>query len=96
MTTRPPAATAASVFGLIASVFGTAFSYFIAQAYNGTPVSTLMGMGIMGLCGLACCIFAERGRLFGRDEPRPFCGTDLSDLRPGFSRAGRVCKTMPA
>jgi DHA1 family bicyclomycin/chloramphenicol resistance-like MFS transporter len=64
------AATAASVFGLIAQVFGTAFSYVIAQAYDNSTVPTLTGMGIMGLCGLACCLVAENGRLFGRDDAR--------------------------
>jgi DHA1 family bicyclomycin/chloramphenicol resistance-like MFS transporter len=62
------AATAASVFGLLAQVFGTAFSYVIAQAYDGSPVPTLVGMGIMGICGLGCCLVAENGRLFGRDD----------------------------
>ena len=28
----------------------------------------LSGMGIMGLCGLACCLVAEGGRLFGADD----------------------------
>jgi DHA1 family bicyclomycin/chloramphenicol resistance-like MFS transporter len=63
------AGTAASVFGLIASVFGTAFSYVITQSFNGTPVPVLAGMGILGMCGLAFCAIAENGRLFGRDQP---------------------------
>lgn len=63
------AGTAAAVFGLMTNVFGTAFSYFIAQSFDGTPVPTLTGMGVMGLGGLICCLIAENGRLFGRDEP---------------------------
>ena len=62
------AGTAASVFGLLASVFGTGFSYIIAQSYDGTPVPVLTGMGIMGLCGLGCVLIAENGRLFARDQ----------------------------
>ena len=62
------AGTAASVFGLIASVFGTGFSYLIAQSYDGTPVPVLTGMGLMGLGGLLCCLIAENGKLFGRDK----------------------------
>jgi len=57
------AGTAASAFGLISSVFGTTFSYFIAQSYNGTPVPTLVGMGILGSLGFCCCLIAEGRRL---------------------------------
>lgn len=64
------AGTAASVFGLLASTVGTAFSYVIAQMYDDSPVSVLVSIGILGACGFAFCLIAERGRLFGRD-PAP-------------------------
>lgn len=65
------AGTAASVFGLIASTCGTAFSYLIAQSYNGSTVPVLTGIGVMGACGFVCCLIAENGRMFGRDDPLP-------------------------
>jgi DHA1 family bicyclomycin/chloramphenicol resistance-like MFS transporter len=61
------AGTAAAVFGLLATVIGTGFSYLIQQAFNETVVPTLVGMGIMGLFALASFAIAEKGRLFSRD-----------------------------
>jgi DHA1 family bicyclomycin/chloramphenicol resistance-like MFS transporter len=62
------AGTAAAVFGLMSSVLGTAISYLIQQAYDGTVFPVLSGMAIMGLCTLGAFALAEKGRLFGRDQ----------------------------
>jgi DHA1 family bicyclomycin/chloramphenicol resistance-like MFS transporter len=62
------AGTAASVFGLMTSVFGALLSYVVLQTYNGSTTPILTGIGILACCNLACFAIAEGGRLFGRDQ----------------------------
>ncbi|MDC9824466.1 multidrug effflux MFS transporter [Devosia sp. ZB163] len=66
------AGTAAAVFGLFQMVFGALLGFGIAQAYDGTVIPLLVGMGVMGICAFGCFAIAERGRMFGRDQaPAP-------------------------
>lgn len=65
------AGTASAVFGLISTVGGAIISYLIAQAYDGTTTTILLGVGIAGSLVLACYVVAERGKLFGRDPAPP-------------------------
>jgi DHA1 family bicyclomycin/chloramphenicol resistance-like MFS transporter len=53
-------------------VFGALLGFGIAQAYDGTVIPLLVGMGVMGICAFGCFAIAERGRMFGRDQaPAP-------------------------
>lgn len=65
------AGTASAVFGFIQTVGGAVLGTFIGQQFDGTIRPVAFGYLVMGLCALACCLAAEKGRLFGVGAPAP-------------------------
>ena len=59
------AGTASSVFGFTQVVGGALIGSYTGQHFDGTITPTAAGYLLTGLGALACCLVAERGRLFG-------------------------------
>jgi len=62
------AGTASSVFGFIQTVGGAVIGTLIGQFFNGTITPIAAGYFVLGCCGMACILVAERGKLFGVGE----------------------------
>jgi DHA1 family bicyclomycin/chloramphenicol resistance-like MFS transporter len=77
------AGMASSIQGVVSAILAALAGFAIGQAFNGTQIPYLWGLGMCGGTGLALVFLTDRRRLFERLQPAPAPVASKAAQQPG-------------